>query len=484
MGKSNIYGSIAVNNNGCGYRFYRILFFSQTIRLLRLCKQLYVDVKLNQTLILIHHFVVQSQPRFQLCFAKSRLARIAGLGKQLGIGLREQSYRFGLRRWQPLFEAGTILLVVFMPVLGHWLLLIPLLLLMWLSKNARTSLLTKELLLFGAVMTVSACLSEGFRAGVPVLITAIEYLIMAYLTGQTFQARFSRKLLLYLSYSSLLWMGIGMLQQWFGVPTPTGWLAPVQRNLISVRSYSLFGNPNIYALYLLSILVLGSYFIFHPWTGSAEKRKLFTIYRIGLTFLLLMILFSLYFTYTRSAWLIGTVFLAIFVLNSGFKSGQWRWLILLVIPLLVFSIQGFRVRMATLLTMTDSSLWYRLHIWQGVLRCIHQYWLWGSGPGSFQLIYPWYQFKDTFSVHAHQLFLQIWLENGILSMMAYFWLFPKIIKSCWTGKDLVRIVGLIITIFLIDGMVETWSESPLINGYFWFFCGLWISLQSGEIKTK
>jgi O-antigen ligase len=474
-----------VSNNGCGYRFYQILYSSQTIRFLRFCKQIYAIAMLNQAVIFLHRLMDQSQQWFQLCFAESGLAKIVGLGKRFGISLWEQSYRFGMRRWQPLFEAVTILLVVFMPVLGHWLLLIPLLLLMWLSQSRYTSLLTKELLLFGTVMTVSACLSEGFRAGVPVLITSIEYLIMAYLTGQTFQARFSRKLLLYLSCSSLLWMGIGMLQQWSGIPTPPGWLAPLQRNSISVRSYSLFGNPNIYALYLLSIFVLGSYFIFRTWTGSTEKRKVFTVYRIGWTLLLVMVLFSLYFTYTRSAWLIGLILLVIFVLSSEFKSGQWRWLILLLIPLLLLSIQGFRVRTATLLTMTDSSLWYRIHIWQGVLKCIHQYWLWGSGPGSFLLIYPWHQFKDTFSAHAHQLFLQIWLENGILSMIAYFWLVRKVIKSCRTGKDyLTRIVGLIITIFLIDGMVETWSESSLMNGYFWLFCGLGISLKSGEIKTK
>jgi O-antigen ligase len=411
-------------------------------------------------------------PSIRRVFEKSVIWRAITVWLQVAAVLRSGSIVWGLPKWRPVIEAVIILLIVFMPVLNNWGLLLPLLLLLWLSGNGRTNPAAKELAVFLLALAISACLSTGLKSGISSLTDYGCYLGIAYLSGKVFSVQFGAKIAQYICYSSLLWIAIGLAQQWVGVPTPPGWLGREQGALITVRSYSLFGNPNIYGLYLLGVLALICYLISKPPALS----KL----RFWLIFLLILVLISLYFTYARFAWLIGIVFLCFWFRP---KQGKWRWLFLLIIPLLLLTIQGFRARTATLLNLSDSSMWYRLRIWRGVVSAIADFWLWGAGPGSFQATYPWYQIKNTVSVHAHQLYLQIWLENGILSLAAFLSLAAKMSLNCFADRRSTQFTFVII-VFLVYGLVETWSQNLLIGGYFWLFCGLWISSKREEFMEQ
>jgi putative inorganic carbon (HCO3(-)) transporter len=411
-------------------------------------------------------------PSIRRVFEKSVIWRAITVWLQAAAVLRSFSIGWGLPRWRPVIEAVIILLIVFMPVLNDWGLLLPLLLLLWLSGNRRTNPSAKELAVFLLALAISACLSAGLKSGISSLTDYVCYLGIAYLSGKAFSVQFGTKIAQYICYSSLLWIVLGLAQQWVGVPTPPGWLGREQGALITVRSYSLFGNPNIYALYLLSVLVLICYLISKPL--ASPKLRFWPI------LLLILVLISLYFTYARFAWLIGIAFLCFWFRP---KQGKWRWLFLLVIPLFLLTIQGFRVRTATLLNLSDSSMWYRLRIWRGVVSAIAEFWLWGAGPGSFQTIYPWYQIKNTVSAHAHQLYLQIWLENGILSLAAFLSLAAKMSLDCFADRRSTQFAFVTI-VFLVYGFVETWSQNLLIGGYFWLFCGLWISSKSEEFMTE
>jgi putative inorganic carbon (HCO3(-)) transporter len=121
-----------------------------------------------------------------------------------------------------------------------------------------------------------------------------------------------------------------------------------------------------------------------------------------------------------------------------------------------------------------------MSFWKGVIKAIADFWLWGVGPGSFQAIYPWYRLKNTISAHAHQLYLQVWLENGILSLAAFTWFLKKLIIDCFAGSKLTRTLAIIIVIFLGYGLVESWSQNRLLGGYFWLFCGLLASSKGEE----
>ena len=392
--------------------------------------------------------------------------------------LRDKLIKQGLPDWRPLFEAFIILLLVFMPVLNSWATILPLLMLLWLGGDGRVHPLAKELAVFWIAMMVSAVFSGGLKAGSRDFTNYSSWLLIAYWSGKTFSGHFPKKILYFLVYSCLLWLGIGWMQQWAGVPTPPGWLEPEQRGFITVRSYSVFGNPNIFALYILMMMVFTCYLISDSLRLASKNLW---IHKLLLIFILICNLISLYSTYSRFAWLLGILFLLCWFWPI---SGKWFQPVILLIPFLLLMLPGFKIRLAGLVTLTDSSLGYRIRIWQAVSKAIADFWLWGSGPGSFTTIYPWYQIQNTISAHAHQLFLQLWLENGIFSLVVFLWLAWSMVKGCFTDYGMAKTLALTLLIFLGYGLVETWSQNHVLGGYFWFFCGLWISLKDGEFITE
>ena len=188
-----------------------------------------------------------------------------------------------------------------------------------------------------------------------------------------------------------------------------------------------------------------------------------------------LVLLSLYFTYSRMAWLSGGGFIIAWWWS---RVGQWRWLYLAALLLLLLNLKGFITRILALITLTDSSLWYRIRIWQGVIKILPNYWIWGAGPGSFARTYFTYQRGVISSNHAHELFLQLWVEHGIFSLSAFLILMAKLLAGFRRYKPVTQAVAIVIIIFMGYGFSETWWQSQLIGGYFWLFCGMLLSLQN------
>ena len=385
--------------------------------------------------------------------------------------------RFGID-WHGLIEGMVILGVVFMPVLVGWECLIPLLLLLWITgpaKNKRVS--ARQGAAAGAgwgflwsVLAVSSFLGPGFTAGLAVLARFGSWFIMAWLIGRTFTLEMSKRIIKYLVYTSLIWLTIGFWQLWSGAPTPQGWLGSMQAAVIPVRIYSVYGNPNVFALYLLSILVL-SHDLSRQCTAKIERYCLIGIF--------LLVVAALYFTYTRMAWLI-----AAFCLIIRYSRNQWRpgLLVIGLTALLLLLLPDFNIRLSSLTNLHDSSIGYRIQIWRGVWNALRDFWLWGAGPGSFQRIYPHYQIGRSVSQHAHQFYLQFWLEFGIFGLLALITVLKRVLTGyCSTGAHpTVKTLTVILMIFLIYGFSETWYIHRFNGGFFWFINGL---LQSFDAQV-
>lgn len=367
-------------------------------------------------------------------------------------------------QWQGIIEGVIILSVVFMPVLSSWGLLLPFLLLLEITGPVRNTRASRVGWLFlWLVLLISAWLSPGFPAGFPVLLKFGSWFGMAWLIGRTFSAAMKERILKYLVYSSLIWLIAGFWQLFSGIPTPRGWLGLEQAVFIPVRIYSVFGNPNIFALYLLSILVICRYLILQC-SLSIEKYLLAGV--------LLLILAALYFTYTRMAWLLAVIILV-------FQADRNRWrLIILVGGIMVFlfmTFPDFNLRLGSLANLHDSSLQYRLQIWRGTGKALRDFWLWGAGPGSFQTIYPQYQIGSSVSQHAHQFYLQFWLEHGLFGLMALLVVLKRVLTGHWRVKAssvAMKTLAMVLIVFLVYGFSETWYIQSFSGGYFWFITGV------------
>jgi O-antigen ligase len=324
---------------------------------------------------------------------------------------------------------------------------------------------------WGVCLALGTLLAGGGRQSWGML-GAYEFgLLFAWLLGRGLTLDFCRRLLDALLLSSVLWMAVGWGQQWSGIPTPPGWLEPGQTARIAVRSYAVFGNPNIYALYLVSIIGLAL-----GWSQAAPRRG----QRLGSRLTLILALFSLYFTYSRIGWLMA-VTLCFWQLTQV-RECRRLWLFFGVVAAFPLLWGGYQARIFSILTGQDSSVVYRWRIWGGVGRLLRENWLWGVGPGNFTAVYPWVQSGSAFSWHAHSFYLQLWLELGMMPLLlGLVWGGRLLIRELrLTGKSARHAVALGILGLVGGGLTESWQVSRFCREYGSLLVGMLLALQHKE----
>ncbi len=455
--------------NSTVFRVVSFFYFNRIVGSFRFIRQQFYKSGLFRWFQTLKLLIFWLKQRVIIIRQISRLRKFVDFLEKELFAFKSKVNYYGISGWKPVFEAIGIICMAIVPVfkVWGWLILIPVAFLINLSgREKNQNPLTVVSSFLWLALLISAVFSSSLNSGWLYLSRYGTYLILFWLVGK-FSPGYSRRLILYLVCSSLIWLVLGLLQQWAGIPTPSGWLSEEQSRVITLRVYSLFTNPNTYGLYLLSNLILVS-FLLKEFTGY---RRLFLIF-IGFLTLL-----SLYLTYSRIAWILGTFFLiAKYWRNPAGK----KWLIVGAFLLLLFALEALKARSLPLLLWNDSSLRYRFRIWEGTIKAIAAFWLWGAGPGSFSKIYPWFQNGLTPADHSHQLYLQLWLENGIFSLGVFIFWVKHFFQKISLVQGLGRSCMVIVIMFLGYGLFESWFESQLISGYFWLFAGLTVSLNLAQ----
>jgi len=124
-------------------------------------------------------------------------------------------------------------------------------------------------------------------------------------------------------------------------------------------------------------------------------------------------------TLSRGAWL-GLLFAGfVFVL---FLQPRLLLLTPLLLVVLYFVLPDAVInRFASIGNLGDSSTSYRVYIWMGTLAMLKDYWMCGIGPGdaAFNLVYPKYSYSGIVAPHAHNLFLQIVCDAGVVALVVF-----------------------------------------------------------------
>lgn len=265
------------------------------------------------------------------------------------------------------------------------------------------------------------------------------------------------------------------------------------------RIYDAF--PNAWANFLILILPINIYFLF------IIKTKLEN-FLFGIN--LALILSGLFLSFSRGAWLTLTVlfFIALFVLIWGIsvftdiRRQVLRVGIFIALSVfLTFGIQGLRDKAQEITFFTEkvtlnanegmSSLNERLDFWRGSLEIIKKNPVFGSGPDSFQFVFPVFQ-KELLAIspHPHNLFLKIASENGLIAaslLVLFFVLFAIIILSNLKRIKPGRKALSIALIFSITGALihntTDFNLNFIANSLlFWFFCGILFSFVNQETQ--
>ena len=194
----------------------------------------------------------------------------------------------------------------------------------------------------------------------------------------------------------------------------------IWRQAFGTRVFSTYGNPNFFGNFLVLILPI----------AVAQYLKTRSFHLLPLIFLNLLCLYS---TETKGAWLgfgisafIFAVFYGYFFLRDSLKIGRVKFLLgAAAIPLSAF------ILVAVYAVRRPASVTFRVATWLSTWEMIETHPLFGTGVGSFKVIYPAYRRPTIFHIeakhntetdHAEDEHLEEFMDNGLIGFGFYLWI--------------------------------------------------------------
>jgi O-antigen ligase len=197
-----------------------------------------------------------------------------------------------------------------------------------------------------------------------------------------------------------------------------GYLLQSQTVVCFTRLSLNWANPNYYASYLL--ITIG--FTIYLWKLYSNKNaKKNWIKYFSLLSLILIIIF-LFWTQSRGGLLAFLLVMTIFILAYSIKNSKFKLLTTLVIILLILFIGLFY----TFQKIRPATITFRERIYKSTFDYIKDFWLLGSGIGSFANYFPKYRQSDykligqeDIITHTHNEFMEQWAETGIIGLLFF-----------------------------------------------------------------
>ncbi len=268
----------------------------------------------------------------------------------------------------------------------------------------------------------------------------------------------------------------GIFQYVFDWNISQAWMDEEMFEDIKMRIYSTLENPNVLGEFILLVLPVS---ISLMWTKKEWLSKIFYLC------LSVVMAVALILTFSRGCW-IGLIFSAAIFIT--FVAGKLWGLALIALPVIPMVLpESIINRFMSIGDMKDSSTSYRVYIWMGTLLMLKDFWLTGIGPGSeaFTQVYPFYSYSAIVAPHAHNLFLQIMVESGIIGILLFLFLIFMFIKKLICGYQYggkgncnsVVIVGIASAVlgFLIQGLFDNCFYNYRVFMIFWSVIALGIA---------
>ncbi len=268
----------------------------------------------------------------------------------------------------------------------------------------------------------------------------------------------------------------GIIKYYGGADLDQLWLDIEQQERVTRRAYGIFGNPNIFAEYLVMLAPLSLASI-----GFLEKRWK----KVFFAMVFLIQAFAIGLSMSRGGWLGLLISILVFIALTH------RRLLLVVLPgaavVLMNGSQNWIYRFLSIFNFADSSTSYRFKIWAVTEQMIRDHFIGGVGLGHRPYMKIFETYKPMMGVfHAHNTYLQVMAELGFLGFICFILFLGSLlggirkylIKSedkvlSWMGCGLfASFIGL-----LVHGMFENFLYLTKISTTFWVLMSLSFGLM-------
>ena len=328
------------------------------------------------------------------------------------------------------------------------------------------------LMLFLIISTVSTIFSHSIAGSVGVLGMYIIFIGFYYtIRDQVRRGETLEGILKIFAVSAAFVSFYGILQYVFKWDTQNAWIDETMFEEATMRAYSTLANPNVLGEYLVLALPITA-LVFVNFTKTIWQK---TVYAA----MFVITLICLVLTQSRGCWIGFFVSAVIFV--SYFKSSLWKIIPFIVLALPFVLPETIINRLLSVGDMSDSSTSYRVFIWLGTLEMLKHFWLGGIGIGeaAFRSVYPYYSYTGIVAPHSHNLYLQLVVESGIVSLGVFVVAMLIFVKDMINVQTSGRKYGIVATAllsgvagFLVQSMFDYTFYNYRVMGIFFMVLAL------------
>ena len=341
-------------------------------------------------------------------------------------------------------------------------------------------------ILYWGIAVVATAASPVKSAALEGLIKLSLYMLLFGLLARLLRLPRIRSALVTVYLLTALVVSIVGLRQWFfGAAALATWVDPESSLAGTTRVYSVLGNPNLLAGYLLPAVVFSAA-AFFAWKHWLPKALAVTMWLVNSLCLIL--------TFSRGGWIgfvVANFALLILLVHwfSIYLPRVWRrWALPIVlgvsvtlVALAVLAVAPLRDRVMSMFSgRDDSSNNFRINVWMAVIEMIKDRPILGIGPGNdaFNRVYPRYQATGFTALSAYSIFLEVAVEAGFIGLSCFLWLLLVTFNQGWIQMQRLRqtasregfwLMAAVATMLgmLAHGMVDTVWYRPQVSILWW-----------------
>ncbi len=278
----------------------------------------------------------------------------------------------------------------------------------------RAELLDGSVLLLSLLYLAGGLVTRGGQASLRAALVYVAFLLCYFLSTSLLRTQaWIYRIVGAMSVSCVIVACLGIAQYFFA-DLGARYLDLSLFSDIGGRVYATMENPNMLAEYLVLLI---------PVLLALLLRQRRALRGFGMLLALGAAVGCLILTWSRGAWLSALLCALLFMLLLGHRA--LSYLLLGALPVaatLHYLPEQITRRFLSVGSLTDTSIRYRIYLWEGVGRMLRDYWGCGVGVGeaAFCEVYSRYALSGiTSAMHSHSVYLQLLCELGVVGLVAF-----------------------------------------------------------------